>query len=35
MTLPGGDLLIEWDEETDKIFMTGPAQRVYSGSYIV
>ena len=33
VTLPGGDLLIEWDEATNKIFMTGPAQRVYSGEY--
>ena len=33
VTLPGGDLLIEWDEASDKIYMTGPAQRVFSGSY--
>lgn len=25
VTLPGGDLMINWDEETDKIYMTGPA----------
>lgn len=31
--LPGGTLHIRWDEETDHIFMTGPAQRVFDGVY--
>jgi diaminopimelate epimerase len=31
--LPGGDLFIEWDgDPTHPVFMTGPANRVYSGS---
>ncbi|MBN2447860.1 MAG: diaminopimelate epimerase, partial [Phycisphaerae bacterium] len=28
---PGGELLIEWDETTDRLFMTGPATEVFSG----
>ena len=35
VTLPGGDLKIEWDEATNKIFMTGPAVPVFSGQYSV
>ena len=27
----GGELEIEWDEETGHIFMTGPAETVYEG----
>ena len=30
--LPGGPLLIEWDEATNKVFMTGPAEKAFSGS---
>jgi len=33
VTLPGGDLHIEWRESDNKIYMTGPAQRVFHGSY--
>ena len=33
VTLPGGDLFIEWSEADNHIYMTGPAQRVYSGEY--
>jgi len=33
VSLPGGDLQIEWSEEDNKIYMTGPAERVFSGSY--
>lgn len=29
--LLGGDLLIEWDRETDHVFMTGPAAVVFDG----
>lgn len=29
--LLGGDLLIEWDRETDRVFMTGPATVVFDG----
>lgn len=29
--LLGGDLLIDWDEETDHVFMTGPAATVFEG----
>jgi len=33
VTLPGGDLQIEWREADNKIYMTGPASRVYDGTY--
>ncbi|MBQ4530605.1 MAG: diaminopimelate epimerase [Lachnospiraceae bacterium] len=29
--LLGGDLLIRWDKEADKVYMTGPATTVFSG----
>lgn len=29
--LSGGELMTEWDEETDRIYMTGPATVVYDG----
>jgi diaminopimelate epimerase len=33
VTLPGGDLFIEWNDATDnKVFMTGPATFSFSGS---
>jgi diaminopimelate epimerase len=32
--LPGGPLKIEWAED-DRIFMTGPAERVFSGQVMV
>ena len=32
--LLGGDLTIEWDEESNHVFMTGPATEVFSGEYI-
>jgi len=28
-----GELLIEWNEESDRLYMTGPATSVFSGSY--
>jgi diaminopimelate epimerase len=31
--LPGGCLQIEWSENDQRIYMTGPAQRVFSGDY--
>lgn len=31
--LVGGDLSIRWDEETNHVFMTGPATEVFSGEY--
>ncbi|KAB2954480.1 diaminopimelate epimerase [Heliorestis acidaminivorans] len=31
--LPGGDLEIEWDEGSNKVFMTGPAVEVFQGNY--
>ena len=31
--LLGGDLTIEWDEETNHVFMTGPATEVFNGEY--
>lgn len=33
VSLPGGDLQIEWSEADNKIYMTGPAERVFAGSY--
>lgn len=31
--LPGGDLTIEWDEQSNHVFMTGPATEVFSGEW--
>ena len=31
--LLGGDLTIEWDEDTNHVFMTGPATEVFRGEY--
>jgi diaminopimelate epimerase len=31
VTLPGGDLFIEWKEENNKVFMTGPAIMAFEG----
>lgn len=31
--LLGGDLLIEWDREADKVYMTGPAEVVFDGEW--
>ena len=31
--LVGGDLVIRWDEESNHVFMTGPATEVFSGEY--
>ena len=31
----GGDLQIEWRESDNRIYMTGPAARVYDGTYKV
>ena len=33
VSLPGGDLFIEWHEGTNRISMTGPALRVFDGTY--
>ena len=30
--LLGGDLLIEWNDEDNRVYMTGPAQNVFSGT---
>ena len=30
--LPGGDLAIEWRESDNRVYMTGPAEEVFSGS---
>jgi len=30
--LPGGPLMIRWEEKDNRIYMTGPAQRVFAGS---
>ncbi|MFD1885266.1 diaminopimelate epimerase [Paenibacillus wenxiniae] len=31
VSLKGGDLYIEWDEATNRVYMTGPAEMVYTG----
>jgi len=31
--LPGGSLQIEWDEESNHVFMTGPAEEVFTGEW--
>ncbi len=31
--LPGGDLDLDWDEESNHVFMTGPAVEVFSGEW--
>ena len=33
LELPGGNLTIEWSEADNHIYMTGPAQRVFSGKW--
>jgi diaminopimelate epimerase len=33
VTLPGGDLLIEWRERDDHVLMTGPVEYEYAGSF--
>ena len=30
-----GNLDIEWDEETGRVFMTGPAAKVFEGNYFL
>jgi diaminopimelate epimerase len=32
--LDGGDLTLEWDEATNHIFKTGPAEEVFTGKYL-
>jgi diaminopimelate epimerase len=32
VSLPGGDLVIEWHKEGDPVWMTGPATRVFEGT---
>ena len=31
--LPGGDLRLQWREDTNHVFMTGPAEEVFSGDW--
>lgn len=31
--LPGGDLQLRWDEQTNHVFMTGPAIEVFTGNW--
>ncbi len=31
--LRGGDLFVEWEENTNHVFFTGPAEYVFSGNY--
>ena len=32
--LPGGPLEIEWREDNNHVYMTGPAEAVFYGSYV-
>jgi len=31
--LPGGDLLLEWAEKDNRVYMTGPAVEVFQGDW--
>ena len=31
VTLPGGDLKVEWNEDDNHVYMTGPATKVFEG----
>ncbi len=33
VVLPGGELQLAWDEATDHVFMTGPAEEVFTGQW--
>lgn len=33
--LAGGDLFIRWDEQDNHVYMTGPAENVFTGDYII
>lgn len=33
VALDGGELTVEWDEQTGHVFMTGPAEHVFDGEY--
>jgi len=33
VSLPGGDLEVEWNAETNRVTMTGPAEHVFGGTY--
>ncbi|MEO0520672.1 MAG: diaminopimelate epimerase, partial [Cyanobacteria bacterium P01_A01_bin.116] len=33
--LPGGNLEIEWNEQNNRVFMTGPATLVFAGDVYV
>ena len=33
--LPGGPLLIEWREQDNHVYMTGPAEHVFSGTVVM
>ena len=35
VTLLGGDLTIRWDRESNHVFMTGPAETVYTGEILL
>ena len=35
VSLAGGDLDIEWDADTGRIFMTGPAENVFQGTFLL
>jgi diaminopimelate epimerase len=32
LELPGGELMIHWDERTNHVMMTGPAMETFSGT---
>jgi diaminopimelate epimerase len=34
VSLTGGDLLIEWDEQDNHVYMSGPAEEVFAGKWL-
>lgn len=34
VSLPGGDLLIEWSEDDNRVYMTGPAAELFDGTLL-
>lgn len=35
LELPGGEVCVKWDEETGRVFLSGGAEWVFSGEYVI
>lgn len=35
VSLPGGDLVVEWDSESEDVYMTGPVAEVFHGRFVL